>query len=154
MAQRRIVRAHDVMPYGPAGLEGIYDSRLLVDAQGVGSQRLQVVHATLQPGCAPGEGGVHPIPYDEAYYILRGTGRMEFDEGAEAYDVRPDTAIFIPAGTWHKITNTGTEVMEFLTLWPLSPDQEGINGVYDERLRAWGTSFRLVDSATPQEGGR
>ena len=143
MKRRRIVRAGEVKPYLPEGMGGAYASRLLVDSEGVGSTRLQVVHATLKPGCTPGEGGAHPVPYDEAYYILRGQGLMEFDEGAEAYPVGPDAAIYIPGGTWHRITNTGEDDLEFLTLWPLAPDREGINGVYDGRKRAWGTSFRL-----------
>jgi hypothetical protein len=40
--------------------------------------------------------------------------------------------------TWHKITNIGTEDLEFLTIWPIIPEAEGINGVYDERQRVWG----------------
>ena len=112
----------------------------------MGSPKLQVVHATLKPGKTPGGGAAHPVPYDEAYYILRGQGLMEFDEGREQYEVGPDTAIFIPAGVVHKITNTGTQDLEFLTLWPLLPAEEGVNGVYDERKRLWGTSFRRADT--------
>ena len=73
---------------------------------------------------------------------------MEFGDGEESYEVGPDTAIFIPAGTLHKITNTGTVDLEFLTLWPITPAEEGVNGVYDERQREWGTNFRKVDSST------
>lgn len=145
MGIRRIVQARAVLPFSPEGLQGIYESRLLIESEGVGSNRLQLVHATLKPGESPGGGAAHPGPYDEAYYILRGEGRMEFDDGAEAYDVGADTAIFIPGDTWHKITNTGDTDLEFLTIWPLSPQEEGINGVYDGRLRAWGTSFRLEE---------
>ena len=144
MGRQRIVEAQQVMPFSPEGLEGIYESRLLIESEGVGSTRLQLVHATLKPGESPGGGASHPEPYDEAYYIIRGHGRMEFEHGAEVYSVGPGAAIFIPGGTWHKITNTADEDLEFLTIWPLSPAEEGINGVYDARLRAWGTSFRLV----------
>ena len=149
MSKYRVVKAQDVMGFAPPGLEDAYVSRLLVDEEGVGSPRLQVVHATLKPGKTPGEGAAHPAPYDEAYYILRGQGLMEFDHGAEAYEVGPDTAIYIAGDTWHRITNTGDTDLEFLTLWPLAPATEGINGVYDARKRAWGTSFRLV---RPQGG--
>jgi len=145
MTKLRIVQAQTVAPYSPQGLEDIYASRLLIESEGVGSERLQLVHATLKAGESPGEGAAHPAPYDEAYYILRGTGRMEFDEGAEVYDVGPDTAIYIPGGTWHKITNTGEDNLEFLTIWPLTPPSPGVNGVFDGRLREWGTSFRLVE---------
>ena len=144
MTKRRIVRAQDVMPFLPPGMGGSYASRLLIDSDGVDSDKLQLVHATLKPGQSPGEGAAHPVPYDEAYYILRGEGRMEFEQGAEVYTVGPDTAIYIPGGTWHMITNTGDVDLEFLTIWPLSPAEEGVNGVYDGRKKAWGTSFRLV----------
>lgn len=147
MGKLRVVKVRDVMGFAPKEMEGDYISRLLIEAEGVGSKRLMVVHATLKPGKSAGGGGAHPEPYDEAYYILRGQGRMEFDEGAETYEVGPDTAIYIPAGTWHRITNTGDEDLEFLTLWPLQPATEGVNSVYDERLRAWGCSFRLVNMA-------
>jgi len=144
VSRLRVVRANDVEGFSPPGLEQAYVSRLLIEAEGVGSERLQVVHATLKPGQTPGHGAAHPAPYDEAYYILRGQGLMTFDEGAESYEVGPDAAIFIPGGTWHCITNTGDTDLEFLTIWPLSPQEEGINGVFDARKRAWGTSFRLV----------
>ena len=146
MSKLRVVKAKDVMGFSPPGLEGSYLSRLLIDAEGMGSTKLMLVHATLKPGRSPGGGASHPAPYDEAYYILRGQGLMEFDEGQESYDVGPDTAIFIPGGTWHRITNTGAENLEFLTIWPLTPAEAGVNSVYDERKRTWGASFRTVGS--------
>ena len=141
--KERIVRAKEVMGFSPAGAGGAYISRLLIDTEGVGSDRLMLVHATLKPGQAPGDAAAHPAPYDEAYYILRGQGLMEFGDDEESHPVEADTAIFIPADTFHKITNTGTEDLEFLTIWPIRP-QEGVLGVYDERKRAWGMTFRKV----------
>lgn len=145
MGKLRVVNVKQVMGFSPKGSGGNYVSRLLIDAEGMGSARLQLIHATMKPGRTPGHGGAHPAPYDEAYYILRGQGLMEFDGGADSYEVGPDTAIFIPGGTVHKITNTGTEDLEFLTIWPVAPAEEGVNGVHDERIKTWGTSFRLVD---------
>ena len=144
MTKQRIVKAREVMGFSPAGSGGAYLSRLLIDTEGVGSDRLMLVHATLAPGQAPGEAAAHPPPYDEAYYILRGQGLMEFGDDDETYPVEADTAIFIPAGTLHRITNTGTGDLEFLTVWPIRP-QEGVLGVYDERKRAWGTAFRKAE---------
>jgi mannose-6-phosphate isomerase-like protein (cupin superfamily) len=150
MKPERIVKVNEIMGFSPSGAQGTYISRLLIESEGVGSSKLMVVHATLKPGETPGDaeghGAAHPPPYDEAYYILRGQGRMEFGAGEEVYEVGPDTAIFIPGGTLHKITNIGTEDLEFLTIWPLMPEVEGINSVYDERKRVWGTSFRKVDA--------
>ena len=151
MKRERIVKVNETMGFSPEESEGAYISRLLIESEGVGSSKLMVVHATLKPGKTPGDpeehGAAHPPPYDEAYYILRGRGRMEFGEGEECYDVGPDTAIFIPGGTLHKITNIGTEDLEFLTIWPIMPMEEGVNSVYDDRKRAWGTSFRKTDSS-------
>lgn len=144
MKKERIVRAGEVMGFSPTGSGGAYVSRLLIESEGVGSSKLVLVHATLKPGDSPGGPAAHPPPYDEAYYILRGEGRMEFGDGEEIYEVGPDTAIFIPGGTLHKITNTGTTDLEFLTIWPLTPAEEGVNSVYDERKRAWGRAFRKI----------
>ena len=149
MKKEKIVKPSEIMGFSPAESGGAYVSRLLIESEGAGSSKLMVVHATLKPGKAPGgDAAAHPPPYDEAYYILRGSGRMEFGDGEESYEVGPDTAIFVPAGTLHKITNTGTVDLEFLTLWPITPAEEGVNGVYDERQREWGTNFRKVDSST------
>lgn len=146
MSKERIVRVSDVMGFSPAGSEGAYTSRLLIESAGVGSSRLMLVHATLKPAKAPGSAAAHPPPYDEAYYILRGQARMEFGHGEESFQVGPDTAVFIPAGTLHTITNTGRRDLQFLTIWPLTPAEPGINTVYDERRSAWGTTFRKVGS--------
>ncbi|NLG50059.1 MAG: cupin domain-containing protein [Chloroflexi bacterium] len=145
MKKERVVQVDEIMGFSPKGLEDAYISRLLIESEGVGSDRLMLVHATLKPGKNPGGGGSHPAPYDEAYYILRGQGRMEFGDG-EVYDVGPNTAIFIPGDTWHMITNVGDEDLEFLTIWPITPAEEGINGVSDERKRAWGVNFRKKES--------
>jgi len=146
MRKERIVRVSEIMGFSPTGSGGAYTSKLLIEPEGVGSSKLMLVHATLKPGKAPGDAAAHQPPYDEAYYILRGHGIMEFGDVEETYEVGPDTAIFIPAGTLHKITNTGAEDLKFLTIWPLIPAEDGINSVYDERRRVWGTNFRKIDS--------
>lgn len=144
MKKEKVVKVSEIMGFSPAESKGDYISRLLIESEGVGSSKLMVAHATIKPNKAPLNAGVHPYPYDEAYYILRGKGRVEFGEGEESYEVGPDTAVFIPAGTRHKIINTGIDDLEFLGIWPIMPMEEGINGVCDERKRAWGTSFRKM----------
>jgi len=145
MKKERVVKASEIMGFSPSESDGAYTSRLLIESEGVGSSRLMVVHATLKAGKAPGEMASHPKPYDEAYYILSGKGKMEFGDDQSSYEVGPDTAIFIPADVPHKITNIGTDDLVFLTLWPQIPAEEGVNGVYDERKRLWGVNFRKVD---------
>ena len=150
MTKLRVVRADEVMPFSPAGTGGKYKSRLLIESEGVGSERLMLNEVTMAPGSSSGEAGSHPIPYDETYYILRGQARVDFGDGEESYDVAPGTAIFIAAGTKHKITNMGTDDLTFLTIWPLQPTEEGVNGVWDGRKRAWGTTFRKVAVSKPE----
>ena len=145
MEKAKVIKVSEIMGFSPSGSEGGYSSRLLIEPEGVGSSRLTLVHATLKPNLAPYEPAAHPVPYDEAYYILRGQGKVEFDGGKESYDVGPDTAVFIPAGTLHTIINTGTEALEFLGIMPLVPTEESQHGLYFERIKAWGTSFRKID---------
>ena len=149
MKKERIVRADEVMPYSPAGTEGRYESRLLIESEGVGSTKLMLIQATMGFGMSSGEAECHPVPYDETYYILRGQARVEFGEGEESYDVAPGAAVFIAGGTKHAITNTGTDDLVFLSMWPLQPMEEGVNGVCDERKRTWGATFRKV--AAPKQ---
>jgi NAD(P)-dependent dehydrogenase (short-subunit alcohol dehydrogenase family)/mannose-6-phosphate isomerase-like protein (cupin superfamily) len=150
MKKERIVRADEVMPYIPAGAEGRYESRLMIESDGVGSTKLMLTKATMAPGASSGELECHPAPYDETYYILRGQARVEFGEGEEWYDVGPDTAVFIAGGTKHKITNIGSEDIVFLSAWPLQPMEEGVNPAFDGRKRAWGTWFRKVGASKPE----
>ena len=146
MKKERIVRIKDVMGFSPAALHGQYTSRLVVEDEGVGSSKLMLAHCTVKPGTSSGPPTAHPPPYDETYYILRGRGLVEFGEGeaVEAYPVESDTAVFIPGGTKHKITNVGDEDLVLLAIWPIMPREAGINPVCDERLQAWGTTFRKV----------
>lgn len=46
-----------------------------------------LVHATLKLGRSLGCSASHPTPYDEVYYVLRGHGLMEFEDGEEAYEI-------------------------------------------------------------------
>jgi gluconate 5-dehydrogenase len=148
--KQRVVRADEVMPFSPTQTEGKYESRLLIESEGVGSTRLTLVQATVRPSVLSGKAECHPIPYDEAYYILRGQARVEFGEGEESYDVGPDVAVFIAAGTKHKIVNRGTDDLVFLAMSPLLPTKEGINPVWDGRKRAWGKTFRKVATSKPE----
>lgn len=152
MKKERVVKVSEIMGFSLPAAKGTYISRLLIESEGVGSSKLMLAHGTLKPGKSLLGAGTHPAPYDEVYYILRGQGRVEFGDGEESYEVGPDTAVFIPAGVKHKPINTGTEDLEFLGIWPIMPAEEGINSVCDERKRAWGKSFRKLDSLAQEKG--
>jgi mannose-6-phosphate isomerase-like protein (cupin superfamily) len=144
MSPKLVFHAKDVMPFSPAGAEAAFESRLLIDASGVGSTDLAVNHFTLKPGHST-DPGAHPKPYDEVYYVLRGSGRVSLGNPPEHTDLAPDMVVFIPGGTRHALENTGAVDLEIITMMP-HPMRAGVNGLYDERLRTWGTGFRLKDS--------
>lgn len=152
MKKERVVKASEIMGFSPPATKGTYVSRLLIESEGVGSSKLMIAQGTVKPGESRMEPGTHPVPYDEVYYFLRGQGRVEFGNGEESYEVGPDTAVFIPAGTSHRPVNTGKEDLVFLAIWPIMPMKEGINSVCDERKRTWGRSFRKLDSLAQEKG--
>ena len=142
MSSGLVFNAMDVEGYTLSGHEDAFVSRLLVDREGVGSEALIVNHFTLMPGKKTGE-SPHPEPYDEVYYVLRGSGVVWLGEALEPHDVEPNTVVFIPGGTKHALENTADEDLEVLTIMPRQP-VEGVNPIYDERRRAWGTTFRFA----------
>ena len=140
-----IVHADEIEGFALPGDECVYSSQCLVDSDGVGSQALAVNRFTLHAGQKLA-GAAHPADSDECYYVLRGRGRLylggdEVGNGSEAFEVGPDTAIFIPGGTYHRLENDCDEEIVLLTIWPRLPTP-GANHIYDERKRAWGTAFR------------
>jgi mannose-6-phosphate isomerase-like protein (cupin superfamily) len=143
MLHRYVFKVKDVVGFSPTGAEESYVSRLLIDGQSVGSEHLVVNHFTLKPGRRTGH-GAHPSPYDELYYTLRGRAVLRLGEPPEEFELEPDTVAFIPGGTAHSLQNTGTEDLELVTVMPHQL-VEGVNPLYDERRRAWGTSFRMVE---------
>lgn len=60
---------------------------------------------TLQPGAAGTEALAHAT--SEVMYVAQGSGALHTEQGAIEF-ARGD-AIFIPAGQWHWLANTGSE---------------------------------------------
>jgi mannose-6-phosphate isomerase-like protein (cupin superfamily) len=85
-----------------------------------------------------GKGGVHEDT--EIYYILEGAGDVVLDD--VPIPVKPGDMIVIPGGVHHWIDNRKSDKpFRLFTFWP----KQEQNGVYFERLKAWGTSVRYVD---------
>ena len=61
------------------------------------------------------------------------------------YEVGPGSVAYIAPTVAHQIKNIGDEDLEMLTMMPFQPTP-GVNTVYDERKKKWGTSFRLVSN--------
>lgn len=148
---RRVIRIADVRAFSPPGHELDFASRLLIDAESVGSQQLTLNHFTLKPGRRTDE-GKHPCPFDEVYCVLEGRATLRLGSDPPVlYDLEPGMVVFIPCETDHGLHNPGPTDLVLLTVMPRQP-LPGANPVYDARKMAWGTSFRHVDGSEEVEG--
>ncbi len=53
---------------------------------------------------------------EELAYVLTGTGELRLDDAVVPY--RPGEALFIPAGVWHAVVNTGNEPVTMVFTFP------------------------------------
>ncbi len=141
MSKTLVFSANDVTGFSPKGHEQAFISRMLVDRESVGSERMVLNYFVLKPGHST-DAGSHPAPFDEVYYVLRGQATLFLHEAQEPHALVPDTVAFIPAGTIHALTNHGATDLELITVMP-GPLAKGVNPLYDERKDRWGTSFKL-----------
>lgn len=142
MKRKLVFNVKDVEAFSPPDADGAYESRMLVDSENAGADTYVINHFTLKKSDFSDPGGRHPAPFDETYYVLRGTGRLSLGEPPEQFDLTPGTVVFIPGGTFHSINNLGPGELEILTVMT-GPLAAGANPLYDARKQAWGTSFRL-----------
>lgn len=141
--KKSVIRVSNVVGYSPPGQEKKYVSRLLVDAESVGSKNLVLNHFTLFPG-EKTYSGSHPSPFEEVYYILRGKGILTLDGvNGERHEMNSDTVAYIASEREHQIENVGDEPLEMITMMPFQP-KKGANSLYDARKEEWGTSFKEI----------
>jgi mannose-6-phosphate isomerase-like protein (cupin superfamily) len=87
--------------------------KLLVAGERTASRGLTVGIAEIPPGKSL---ILHHHAPQEVYYVLHGQGRTEID--AEAFELQPGTALFIPPNARHRTRNTGREPLRFLWIFP------------------------------------
>lgn len=80
------------------------------------------LQVTLMSIPAGGEVGLEQHPdIDQFLRIERGTGHVMMGDAADKLDfvrqVMDDFAIFVPAGKWHNIVNTGEETMKIYSIY-------------------------------------
>jgi mannose-6-phosphate isomerase-like protein (cupin superfamily) len=73
---------------------------------------VSVARARVEPGVTT---AWHRVTFDELYYILTGTGRMEI-EGEETTEIGPGDIARIPAGHAQRITNLTDSDLVFLCI--------------------------------------
>ncbi len=128
----------DVNNVKPLSFGKEYDSRMILDHSITGRDNvIQINHGTVKKGCALG-GASHGE--DEIYYILSGSGKLNLD--GEIKNIRANEVVFIPAGVFHALDNTGGDCdMTILTFWR----DYRYNDAYEERIKLWGKSFKTID---------
>ncbi len=140
-----VARADDIEPFVYPGQDA-YLSQHALGGENTGLHDLFLNRGTVKAGKSL-KGEAHP-DNDEIYYIVSGRallglgGDAENGTGAETFQIEPGMVIFIPAGTFHRLRNPEEEDLTILTIWPRAASP-GSHGVHRERLKAWGTGFRL-----------
>jgi quercetin dioxygenase-like cupin family protein len=84
--------------------------RRLVHPKTVGSRQLGVSICLMQPG---DEVRRHHHDYEEAYFVIRGTGRM-YLEGEEEIALEPGLSVYVEPGRVHGQVNDGDEPLHIL----------------------------------------
>lgn len=99
-----------------------------------GSQ-LQMTLMAIQPGDDIGL-EVHD-DHDQFLRIEQGTARVEMgptETELTAQDAEDDFAIFVPAGTWHNIINTGDDVLKLYSIY--APAEHAHGTVHETKAMA------------------
>jgi quercetin dioxygenase-like cupin family protein len=88
----------------------------VLDAAETGG-RYSLTAWTMAPPPAPGPPGHVHQDADEAIYVLEGA--LECQVGGQSITAAPGAVILVPRGTWHTLTNVGSDLARFLVI--LSP---------------------------------
>ncbi len=71
--------------------------------------------ADLLPGHVhPGVREIHDKA-EHAFYILQSTGKITIDD--TDYELRPDTVVYVPQGSTHKLENTGEGILRWIVIY-------------------------------------
>lgn len=76
------------------------------------TNKFQLVYMTLKPGEDIGE-EVHEV--DQFFRIESGNGKSIIDD--KEYELKPDFAIIVPAGSKHNFINTGEDELKLYTIY-------------------------------------
>ena len=79
-------------------------SRMVVTDQSVGGNSASLGYSVFTPGTA-----TDPVSHEteEVAYVLSGSGELRLDDGAVPF--KAGDGLFITAGMWHAVVNTGDE---------------------------------------------
>lgn len=117
MNQRYFVRTSDVPGYSPANHHGTVNRRLISPGTN-GSERLEILHGTIQPGT-----GALPHAHpgiEQVCYVLEGSAVAVV--AGERQELRPGDCCFFPPDVPHVFTAVGDQPVKLLVIY--SPPYE------------------------------
>jgi mannose-6-phosphate isomerase-like protein (cupin superfamily) len=89
-------------------------------------KNLQMTLMTIQPGADIGL-EVHD-DHDQFLRIEQGNAKVEMGtskDNLEVWDAADDFAIFVPAGSWHNVTNTGSDTLKLYSIYSPPEHEHG-----------------------------
>jgi len=137
-----VVQSRQVEPFWLPEDDGITETQLLVDHISAGSENLILNRLVLRAGCRTAGGTIRSC--DVAYYVLSGGGHLLLDRdpptpgSPRLFALEPDTAVFLPAGTYHRLRSSPDLDLVLLTIWPRRPPPAEEPRIYQARRAAWG----------------
>lgn len=115
------VRVVSLEEASPTELPGGSWSRMLITRQHADGNASSLGYSVFTPGTV-----LAPVRHEteEVAYVVGGAGELRLDD--EAINFQQGDALFIPAGVWHAVANTGEEdvVMVFGFPYPDYPPTE------------------------------
>jgi mannose-6-phosphate isomerase-like protein (cupin superfamily) len=97
---------------------------------------LQLTLMTIQPGDDIGL-EVH-TDHDQFLRIEQGTAQVEMGPSESnlnyVQQAGPDFAVFVPAGTWHNLINTGNEPLKLYSIY--APSEHPHGTIHDTKTQA------------------
>jgi quercetin dioxygenase-like cupin family protein len=111
------------------GHEGRVDVRVLINEDTVGAKAFSLLVNTVKAAdsCAVVGSQGHKHETEHGLYCLSGKGRYVIS--GEEYELRPDVAVFVPAGEYHYIINDSpTEELRYIIFYvPGGEEKEFLN---------------------------
>ena len=94
--------------------------RILIDKDISGAKNFSLLVNTSNAGT---KGAAHNHDVEHCWYILSGTGNMVM--GDKTYQIKPEMAVFTPAGVMHSINVDPGEDLTYVVIYaPPGPEQK------------------------------
>lgn len=125
--------------YGPnpyvANIEELTVNNTNFRTAGWTGANMQMTLMAIQPGDDIGA-EVHD-DHDQFLRIEQGTARVEMgpnENELETWEAKDDFAIFVPAGVWHNVINTGSEPLKLYSIY--APAEHAHGTIHETKAEA------------------